>query len=153
MPFYDYRCNGCGDTFEEYQSFNDDKLIKCKKCKKNKLERLIGCPFFFVQHDPKTLEHQADRNSKKFGYQECQERELKAQERVDKTKKAVGKASKKKATESPWWRDGSVAGMVKSDKPLNEKQTKKYAKDIGKLGCTINESAVPPKKVKKNGSK
>jgi putative FmdB family regulatory protein len=42
MPTYDYKCNACGHTFDELQSFSDPVLTKCPKCKKNKLERLFG---------------------------------------------------------------------------------------------------------------
>lgn len=42
MPTYDYRCNGCGHTFEQFQSMKDKALTKCPACKKNTLERLIG---------------------------------------------------------------------------------------------------------------
>ena len=42
MPTYDYACDGCGHTFEEWQSFKDDPLKKCPACKKNKLRRLFG---------------------------------------------------------------------------------------------------------------
>jgi putative FmdB family regulatory protein len=42
MPTYDYRCNACGHTFEELQSFSAPVLTKCPACKKNKLERLFG---------------------------------------------------------------------------------------------------------------
>jgi putative FmdB family regulatory protein len=42
MPTYDYECDGCGHTFEEWQSFHDDPLTKCPSCKKKKLRRLMG---------------------------------------------------------------------------------------------------------------
>src|SRR5436190_1152738 len=42
MPTYDYKCNACGHTFDELQSFSDPPLTKCPACKKNKLERLFG---------------------------------------------------------------------------------------------------------------
>jgi len=42
MPTYDYQCDACQHTFEEWQSFKDDALTKCPKCKKNKLRRLFG---------------------------------------------------------------------------------------------------------------
>ncbi len=42
MPTYDYKCHGCGHTFEELQSFSAPLLTKCPACKKNKLERLFG---------------------------------------------------------------------------------------------------------------
>lgn len=42
MPTYQYECQACGHAFEELQSMTDPKLTKCPKCKKNKLQRLIG---------------------------------------------------------------------------------------------------------------
>jgi putative FmdB family regulatory protein len=42
MPTYDYHCQACGHRFEEWQQISDAKLRKCPKCKKPKLERLVG---------------------------------------------------------------------------------------------------------------
>lgn len=42
MPTYEYQCEACKHRFEELQSFKDAPLKKCPKCKKNKLERLLG---------------------------------------------------------------------------------------------------------------
>ena len=42
MPTYDYQCDACDHTFEEFQSFSDEPLKKCPACKKNKLRRLLG---------------------------------------------------------------------------------------------------------------
>lgn len=42
MPTYDYRCAACGHEFESFQSMHEAALKKCPKCKKPKLERLIG---------------------------------------------------------------------------------------------------------------
>ena len=42
MPTYEYLCNACGHRFDELQSFSDAQLKKCPKCKKKKLQRLIG---------------------------------------------------------------------------------------------------------------
>lgn len=42
MPTYDYECEACGHTFEEFQGINDAHLKKCPECKKNKLTRLFG---------------------------------------------------------------------------------------------------------------
>lgn len=42
MPTYDYVCDACQHAFEQWQSFHDDHLITCPKCKKKKLRRLIG---------------------------------------------------------------------------------------------------------------
>jgi putative FmdB family regulatory protein len=42
MPTYEYECGACGHFFEALQSMTEAKLVKCPKCKKNKLQRLIG---------------------------------------------------------------------------------------------------------------
>jgi putative FmdB family regulatory protein len=42
MPTYDYRCDACGHTFEEFQSFSEEPLKKCPACGKKKLVRLFG---------------------------------------------------------------------------------------------------------------
>ena len=42
MPTYDYQCDACSHAFEEWQSFHDEPMTQCPKCKKKKLRRLIG---------------------------------------------------------------------------------------------------------------
>jgi putative FmdB family regulatory protein len=42
MPTYDYKCENCNHTFEVLQSIKDEPLIKCPKCGKNKLKKLIS---------------------------------------------------------------------------------------------------------------
>ena len=42
MPTYQYQCKACKHAFEELQSMKEDALTKCPKCKKKKLERLLG---------------------------------------------------------------------------------------------------------------
>jgi putative FmdB family regulatory protein len=42
MPTYDYHCTACGHRFEEWQQISEPKLRTCPKCKKRKLERLVG---------------------------------------------------------------------------------------------------------------
>ena len=42
MPTYQYECSACGHEFEVMQSMTEERLIKCPKCNKKKLERLIG---------------------------------------------------------------------------------------------------------------
>ena len=32
MPYYEYRCDECDDTFEVFQSMNDDPLTTCPHC-------------------------------------------------------------------------------------------------------------------------
>jgi putative FmdB family regulatory protein len=42
MPTYDYVCDACGHSFDEFQAFKDEPLKKCPSCGKNKLRRLFG---------------------------------------------------------------------------------------------------------------
>ena len=42
MPTYEYECDACKHRFDEFQSFSDQPLTKCPKCKKKKLRRLLG---------------------------------------------------------------------------------------------------------------
>ena len=42
MPTYGYRCKACGHEFEELQSMSEAPLVKCPKCAKRKLVRLIS---------------------------------------------------------------------------------------------------------------
>jgi putative FmdB family regulatory protein len=41
MPFYEYKCLKCLETFEEFQSINDPELDVCKICG-GELKKLIS---------------------------------------------------------------------------------------------------------------
>ena len=42
MPTYDYECEKCDHSFEEFQSMSSDVLVDCPECGKPSLRRLIG---------------------------------------------------------------------------------------------------------------
>jgi putative FmdB family regulatory protein len=42
MPTYEYKCDACGNAFEQFQSIMAAPIKKCPKCKKAKVRRLIG---------------------------------------------------------------------------------------------------------------
>ena len=42
MPTYEYHCDACEHTFDEFQSMSDKPLKKCPKCGKLKLRRAFG---------------------------------------------------------------------------------------------------------------
>jgi putative FmdB family regulatory protein len=42
MPTYDYVCQACNHSFDEFQTMTEPPLKKCPKCGKNKLQRLFG---------------------------------------------------------------------------------------------------------------
>lgn len=42
MPTYEYHCDACEHSFDEFQSMSDKPLRKCPKCGKKKLRRAFG---------------------------------------------------------------------------------------------------------------
>ena len=42
MPTYDYSCDACNHSFEQFESITAEPQTKCPKCKKKKLRRLFG---------------------------------------------------------------------------------------------------------------
>jgi len=92
MPLHDYECTKCGKFFSDvYQKYEEDPLTKCEECGQESLQKIFAAPTFFVTQEAKTLGQVADRNSKKMGRREVQERELKAKE---KNKSAMSEAKK-----------------------------------------------------------
>ena len=92
MPLHDYECTKCGKFFSDvYQKYEEDPLTKCEECGQESLQKIFAAPTFFVTQEAKTLGQVADRNSKKMGQREVQERELKAKE---KNKSAMSEAKK-----------------------------------------------------------
>jgi len=42
MPTYEYRCNACEHTWDEFQSIKADPTKKCPECGKSKAQRMIS---------------------------------------------------------------------------------------------------------------
>lgn len=49
MPIYEYKCINCGHELEEIQKINDPPLVKCPKCKRKTLEKLISTGGFILK--------------------------------------------------------------------------------------------------------
>lgn len=43
MPLYDYHCNSCGETFDEFRPMEKRATCKCVKCGKVARKRLNTC--------------------------------------------------------------------------------------------------------------
>ena len=84
MPLYEYLCSGCEHRFTITQSMKDSKKKKCPECGKHKLERVLGSPHIFVRGEPQTLGHLAERNTKKLG--RCELDDRKERDKVDEKK-------------------------------------------------------------------
>jgi putative FmdB family regulatory protein len=48
MPTYEYQCDACGHTFEQFQSIKAEPIKKCPSCGKKKVKRLLGTGAGFV---------------------------------------------------------------------------------------------------------
>ncbi len=43
MPIYEYKCQKCGEKFEDYFGPGEgEKILKCPKCGENKVKRVIS---------------------------------------------------------------------------------------------------------------
>jgi len=49
MPIYEYECQACGHTFEEWQKMSDKPIRVCPKCKARKVEKLISQTSFHLK--------------------------------------------------------------------------------------------------------
>lgn len=144
MPDYDYKCSNCLHNFEIYQGILEDALERCPECHVDRLYRVPHAPMCFTRGEPTTLGHLADRNSEKFGKAECQERELRAKERVAKS---TGKKSKE-PSQTPWWRNGSIPGLIKKDNMLTPTECQQYTEELKAVGVNIENQPKIPERVK-----
>jgi len=133
MPRYDFVCDECEILWEKFILFSEYeekcKKLKCPKCKKKKKVRQFlenKDIYGMVYQDPKTLGHQAERNTKEMG-----KYELESKLEKDKMYQIAETKNKYK----PWY--GTM------DKPTRDKIQKssgKEKKDIIKK--YINEGNV-----------
>lgn len=92
MPAYDYVCTNCKTELKDVEQYIRDKpLVTCGVCKKQSLERVISAPHVFVRGSPTTIGQLSERNSKKLGRYETQERTIKDK---DEKKQALKEAKK-----------------------------------------------------------
>lgn len=49
MPFYDYQCLECKQTFEAEQRISEEPLQECRLCGKGKVQRLISSGNFILK--------------------------------------------------------------------------------------------------------
>ena len=50
MPIFDYKCNNCGDKFEELVLSKYDEPEKCPSCTDQKIEKLMSAPAALTFH-------------------------------------------------------------------------------------------------------
>lgn len=70
MPFYDLECETCGE-FEEFAKIADRNKIVCPECNTQATLLVSGA---FIKGDPTTIGALADKNTKKMGRYEIEDR-------------------------------------------------------------------------------
>lgn len=131
-----YICDSCDYAFEVYQELHDEKRLKrCPCCKKHKLYQDLTGQHTFVYGEPKTIEHQADRNSKEMGKYHLQEKTAKDRAEIDKRKldymKQQGMVSQNteslKDLNKTWYNpEGKNLKKELSEVTKNKKKARKY---------------------------
>lgn len=101
MPTYDYRCDACGHTFEEFQTMSAKPLRKCPKCAKLKLTRLIGTGAGFIfkgggfwQTDYRSESYKAGEKAEAEAVSSASKTETKTETKSDSTTKSDAPAKK-----------------------------------------------------------
>jgi putative FmdB family regulatory protein len=76
MPTYDYECSECAHQDEIFQKFSETPLSICTSCGASSFNRVIlQPPLAFIKGEARTVGQWADRNSKKMGRYEREDRE------------------------------------------------------------------------------
>jgi putative FmdB family regulatory protein len=114
MPTYDYQCNTCGIEFEQFHGFKEEPS-PCK-CGSSDIKIVINQPpIGFVKGEAKTLGQLAEKNTKKMGRYELDDR------------RAYQNAEKKEKKKDWWEKSGDAS---KSDiNKMSKSQKAKYIRD------------------------
>lgn len=140
MPDYKYHCEACGHEFAEFVKLIRKKHPKkCPACGRMKLESVIGLTI--GSRKKETVGSQAERNMKGLSKEKLdqimgQGKQGVTQETRQRIEQLGGQILEKQKPSSetggiPWWRDGSVGDMPRSDKPLPLEKMEGELKGMG----------------------
>lgn len=77
MPLYDFECEPCAYYTEVRQGIHDPDVHLCPHCNNTTLKKVfINAPAISVVGEPSTVQHLADRNTKKMGTYEIQDKNV-----------------------------------------------------------------------------
>lgn len=126
MAEYEFKCGKCNHSFTLTQSMTSPRPKACPKCRARKDFGVVIQAPIGLRGEPRTVGALAERNSTRLGKEAL---ELKLNSNAPKLSQAmqnrvesmggVVKDRKKPSGEIPWYRDGSVPGIERSDKPLD----------------------------------
>ena len=85
MPLYDFECEPCAYYTEIRQGPDDPDTQACPLCEQQTLKKVfINAPAISVIGEPSTIGHLADRNTKKMGRYEIDDKNAKNNVNQDK---------------------------------------------------------------------
>jgi putative FmdB family regulatory protein len=96
MPLYDFECEPCAYYTEIRQGPDDPDTQACPLCERQTLKKVfINPPAISVVGEPSTIGHLADRNTKKMGRYEIEDKNQK--NNINQDKEAIkAKATRRK---------------------------------------------------------
>ena len=96
MPLYDFECEPCAYYTEIRQGPDDPDKQVCPLCEQETLKKVfINAPSISVIGEPSTVRHLADRNTKKMGKYEIEDKN-KQNNAVQNTEASKAKALRRK---------------------------------------------------------
>lgn len=114
MPTYDYLCNDCGFEFEQFHKFGETP-DPCE-CGSSNIKIVINQPpIGFVKGEAQTLGQLAEKNTKKMGRYELED------------KRGYHNAEKKEKKKD-WWEKSGSATKSEINK-MSKTQKAKYIRD------------------------
>lgn len=108
MPTYKYGCENCGEEFFVLRSILSDKEVDCV-CGAKCSNVIITGGAAIIDKTPRTVGTLAEQNTRKFGRDNCKQKEIELRARTKKAKKQLNKEIK--------MADGSVG--IREDKPVD----------------------------------
>jgi putative FmdB family regulatory protein len=92
MPLYDFECEPCAYYTEIHQSMFSPSLLECPVCGQKTLKKVfLNPPYISVRGEPTTIGQMAEKNAKKMGKYEIQDKT-----KEDKQGKGLTKEQKEK---------------------------------------------------------
>ena len=91
MPIYEYHCEDCQKSFENFQRVDDDSIPDCKLCKGNKVKKLLS-PVGFVLKGSGFYTNDYPSESRKKAMESEKNAEKKPEPAKDAGKKALDSA-------------------------------------------------------------